>query len=326
MSPNIPPELFDKIFFHLRASIDFASLYACTQVSSYFSALADPHLYHHLIVSDQNPHDKSPIKYSEDTLYRGHSPSQVLQLLADKPQILDKGYIRVLKLRIEADRLAGESQTDEARRLYDTELARLLPLLTSLERVVVGQRGSCRLKWTRLTRDPELQRAFHGVLGLRSVRDVSLQGFKDLPLEVLEIPTALRVLNLECQLVMDALPSSDPSPPCSRTTTGTTSRHRPNLLSLALNCVRGRTVSRFLAWADSPSGCNLAGLENFEAVFSIGDCMHIACALSLCSESLKTLQLTNPWPASQYPLLHLSFLLVIHSDIDDASDEFPLRV
>ena len=162
-----------------------------------------------------------------DSIRTGHSPSQVLRLLSDKPYIVSSGYVRSLML------LIGKI-TDQTRH-WEEETSRLLPLLTNLESVRVMRRGVGTLSWTCLGRD--FRRAFENVMRLSSIREVVLRHVR-IPLEVLHKSSTLKRLRLSACKVDCCLE-------------GQKVKHRA---CLSWPSVRTQNLSSIASWLDSPAG------------------------------------------------------------------------
>ncbi|PPQ72235.1 hypothetical protein CVT26_006995 [Gymnopilus dilepis] len=279
MPEQLPPELFDDIFFYLRASEDFASLYAFTEINDFFHTLAEPHLYYHFTLSDHDLYDDSTVIVTQNSIFAGHSPLQVLNLLTDKPHIVTRGYVRSLKLLIEAETNYGGIMDTERRRRWSDDIARLIAPLTSLECVTMSQQGMGMLLWRQFSRD--LQVAFGNMLNLPSLWEVEIC-YLGLPLEVLCRSAMLKRLRLSGSNVSFGTHGQGVSP-------RTPENQRASLSALNF---RHTNYPSIVSWLESGIGPDISRLQYLKATLEVAsDYQHVSYMLSLCSSSLIHLAL-----------------------------------
>ena len=110
------PKLFVDILDYIFAFLNPKSLIACSKAHPFFSTIAERHLYHHIILAD-------PFLF-HPAGGPGHlvMPSYLIRRLSEAPQIVS--HVRILQIEL------GVSEIHE-------EIALILPMLTSLERIAL---------------------------------------------------------------------------------------------------------------------------------------------------------------------------------------------
>ncbi len=149
----LPLEILDQIFYFLAT--DHVALDLCSKAHPVFSDLIERYLYAHITILLNKP------IVGRD----GFSPSQLFELLLNKPRIANC----VNKLRIK------NTKADDTSMVHWREVARILPKFQRLQTIILVY--NLNLEWSSL--DEGFREAFMDCLSLPSMVGVSiLRAFK----------------------------------------------------------------------------------------------------------------------------------------------------
>ena len=261
---QLPPEILDYIFLHLRDTSDLPTLRACCAVSSFFHQLAEPHLYYQLTLTNGDD-PNSELEYG---------PTEILKAFSARPHAAD--HVRFVKID-----LASRDYSN----LRDTVLVPVLQLLQHVESVSLENRLPRDEIWQEPHRwddmSDEFRDAFLRLLTLPSLRGVSVHDITDFPLQILDAASSLEHL----VLVGDFSYEIQMRAPF---------QHRARLKSLKMGHPDIALAYEYIvAWLlDSPSSPVVSQLEDFKAVIANDtDLRTLSFILSACANSLKVFEL-----------------------------------